>query len=116
MKLDLDALLVQLPRMQINLECAEANPSDSGGYLQGGSPISRSLPQLSGWRGWLSEPQASSLQLPAPSESFQICAITHRLTAQRACAKVGTVAPGSVDRHHAGTTIMPLDGCPRCGR
>src|SRR5260370_28701023 len=107
MKLDLDALLVQLPRMQVNLECAEANPSDSGGYLQGGSPISRSLPQLSGWRGGLSEPQASSLHLPSPLESFQIYAIPHRFNAQPACAKVGNVAPGHHHPHPPATTTHP---------
>src|SRR5260370_9151392 len=100
MKLDLDALLVQLPRMQVNLECAEANPSDSGGYLQGGSPISRSLPQLSGWRGWLTEPQASSFQLPAPSQSFKICSSTHPFAPQQECDTDGTPSPGIVHHDH----------------
>src|SRR5260370_1848063 len=93
MKLDLDALLVQLPRMQINLECAEANPSDSGWYLQGGSPISRSLPQLSGWRGWLSVPQASPLPLPTPSEPFPPCPITPPFPTHPPSPKIPPVSP-----------------------
>src|SRR5712692_7873593 len=43
LKLDLQAVLAQLARTQIELECAEANPSGWGGYLQGGPPIPASL-------------------------------------------------------------------------